>query len=76
VPFIANWKGTIAPAQVRSDLVDVSDLFATMLEAGRSTILNVHDGRIQPVSDADQGSRFAAEVDLHGLFIETGHRTQ
>ena len=41
VPFIANWKGTIAPGQVRDDFVDVSDLFATMLEAGRSTILNV-----------------------------------
>jgi len=41
VPFIANWKGTIAPGQVRNDLVDVSDLFATLMEAGRSTIANV-----------------------------------
>ena len=40
-PSLPSWKGTIAPGQVRDDLVDVSDLFATMLEAGRSTILNV-----------------------------------
>jgi hypothetical protein len=44
VAFIANWKGTIGPGQVRDDLVDVADVFPTLLDAGRVTIANIaHD---------------------------------
>lgn len=32
VPLIASWKGTIAPSQVRQDLVDFSDFFPTLVE--------------------------------------------
>ena len=41
VPLIASWPGTIAPGQVRDDLVDISDLFPTIFEAGRVQISNV-----------------------------------
>lgn len=41
VAFIANWPGTVAPGQVRDDLVDVADLFSTAFEAGGVTINNV-----------------------------------
>ena len=45
VPLIASWLGTVAPGQVRDDLVDVSDLFATIFEAGGVQIDNVrYDG--------------------------------
>ena len=45
VPLIANWPGTIAPGQVRNDLVDITDLFATIFEAGGVEINNVrYDG--------------------------------
>lgn len=45
VPLIASWPGTVAPGQVRDDLVDVSDLFATIFEAGGVQIDNVrYDG--------------------------------
>ena len=56
VPFIAHWKGTIAPAQVRDDLVDVGDLFPTMLEAGRSTILNVQSDGVSLYPTLTRGS--------------------
>jgi len=56
VPFIAHWKGTIAPAQVRDDLVDVSDLFPTILEAGRSTILNVQSDGVSLYPTLSRGS--------------------
>ena len=56
VPFIAHWKGTIAPAQVRDDLVDVSDLFPTMLDAGRSTILNVQSDGVSLYPTLTRGS--------------------
>ena len=45
VPLIASWPGNIAPGQVRGDLVDLADLFATIFEAGGVEISNVrHDG--------------------------------
>ncbi|MDE0003376.1 MAG: sulfatase-like hydrolase/transferase [Rhodospirillaceae bacterium] len=45
VPLIASWPGTIAPGQVRDDLVDTTDLFATIFEAGGVQINNVrYDG--------------------------------
>ena len=45
VPLIASWPETAAPGQVRDDLVDVSDLFATIFEAGGVQIDNVrYDG--------------------------------
>ncbi len=45
VPLIASWPGTVAPGQVRDDLVDVSDLFATIFEAGGVQIDNIrYDG--------------------------------
>jgi len=45
VPLIASWPGTIAPGQVRDDLVDTMDLFATIFEAGGVEIDNVrYDG--------------------------------
>ena len=56
VPFIAHWKGTIAPAQVRDDLVDVSDLFPTTLDAGRSTILNVQSDGVSLYPTLTRGS--------------------
>ena len=38
VPLIASWKGTIAPGQVVDELVDVGDLFPTVLDvAGIAT---------------------------------------
>jgi len=33
VPLIVHWKGTIAPGQVRDDLVDTSDFLPTIAEA-------------------------------------------
>ena len=45
VPLIASWPGTIAPGQVRDDLVDITDLFATIFEVGGVEINNVrYDG--------------------------------
>ena len=45
VPLVASWPGTIASGQVRDDLVDISDLFATIFEAGGVEIDNVrYDG--------------------------------
>jgi arylsulfatase A-like enzyme len=45
VAFIANWKGTVQAGQVRNDLVDVGDLFPTILDAGGNTVANIkHDG--------------------------------
>ena len=45
VPLIASWTGTIAPGQVRDDLVDITDLFATIFEVGGVAIDNVrYDG--------------------------------
>ena len=45
VPLIASWPGTVAPGQVHDDLVDVSDLFATIFEAGGVQIDNIrYDG--------------------------------
>lgn len=45
VPLIASGPGTVAPGQVRDDLVDVSDLFATIFEAGGVQIDNIrYDG--------------------------------
>jgi arylsulfatase A len=41
VAFLANWKGTIAPGQVRDDLVESLDLFSTVFEAGGVKINNV-----------------------------------
>jgi arylsulfatase A len=32
VPLIASWKGTMAPGQVRSDLIDFSDLLPTFAD--------------------------------------------
>ncbi len=32
VPLIASWRGTIAPGQVRDDLVDFSDVLPTLVE--------------------------------------------
>jgi arylsulfatase A-like enzyme len=34
VPFIANWKGVAPAGVVNEDLVDSTDLYATILEAG------------------------------------------
>jgi arylsulfatase A len=41
VPLIASWKGTISPGQVRDDLVEALDVFATVFEAGGVTVPNV-----------------------------------
>jgi arylsulfatase A len=38
VPFIANWKGTIEPGQVRQELVDFSDVLPTLCEAAGAKI--------------------------------------
>ena len=32
VPLIASWKGTMAPGQVRNDLIDFSDLLPTFAD--------------------------------------------
>jgi arylsulfatase A len=32
VPLIASWKGTMAPGQIRDDLIDFSDLLATFAD--------------------------------------------
>ena len=34
VPFVANWKGVVRGGAVRDDLVDSTDLYATILDAG------------------------------------------
>jgi arylsulfatase A-like enzyme len=34
VPFIASWKGTIKPGQVKDDLIDFSDVLPTVAEIG------------------------------------------
>jgi arylsulfatase A len=37
-PLIFNWKGTIRPGQVRDDLVDLADLFPTLMDLGGVTV--------------------------------------
>jgi arylsulfatase A-like enzyme len=37
-PLIFNWKGTIGPRQVRDDLVDLADVFPTLMELGGVTV--------------------------------------
>ena len=37
VPFIANWKGVTPEGMVNDDLVDSTDLYATILDAGGAT---------------------------------------
>lgn len=56
VALIANWKGTIKPGQVRDDLVDVPDLFATAFEAGGSTIANVRKDGVSLVPTLTKGT--------------------
>jgi arylsulfatase A-like enzyme len=56
VAFIANWKGTIKPGQVRDDLVDVPDLFATALEASGSTIANVRKDGVSLLPTLTEGA--------------------
>ena len=56
VPFIANWKSTITSGQVRDDLVDVSDLFSTMLEAGGSTVANIKQDGFSLYSTLTKGT--------------------
>jgi arylsulfatase A len=38
VPFIVSWKGTIKPGQVKSDLIDFSDVVPTLAELGSAKI--------------------------------------
>ena len=75
-PSLRSWKGTIAPGQVRDDLVDVSDLFPTMLEAGRSTILNVQTDGVSLYPTLTRGVTFATEMDLHRLLSRPDIRAQ
>jgi arylsulfatase A len=37
-PLIFNWKGTIRPGQVRNDLVDLGDVFPTLMELAGVTV--------------------------------------
>ena len=37
VPFIANWKGTIAPNQVNENLIDFTDFFPSILDAAHAS---------------------------------------
>lgn len=38
VPFIASWKGTIKPGQVKDDLIDFSDVVPTIAELGNAKL--------------------------------------
>ena len=40
VPFIASWKGTIKPGQVKDDLIDFSDVLPTVAELGAAKLPN------------------------------------
>lgn len=51
VPLIANWPGTIRPAQVVDDLVDFSDILPTMLDLGGLTL---PDRKLDGVSFANR----------------------
>ena len=35
IPMIANWKGTIAPAQVNENLIDLTDFLPTLMEVAQ-----------------------------------------
>jgi arylsulfatase A len=41
VPFIASWRGTIKPGQVKDDLIDFSDVLPTVAEFGGAKLPNV-----------------------------------
>lgn len=42
VPFIASWKGTIAPGQVKAELIDFSDVLPTLAEIAGAKLPENH----------------------------------
>ena len=72
VPYIVNWKGTIARGQVRDDLVDVGDIFPTLMEAAGVTIRGRPTDMVSLYPTLVRGVPHSREWIFHDYYL---HRT-